>query len=480
MSYEGERGKTERIYLCIDLKSFYASVECVERGLDPMKDRLVVADPERTDKTICLAVTPALKALGVPGRCRVFEIPKGIDYQMAPPRMQLYIDYSARIYEVYLRYIAPEDMHVYSIDEVFFDVTDYLKTYRMTARQLAAKMIRDVYETTGISAAAGIGTNLYLAKIAMDIWAKHVEPDRNGVRIAWLDEKSYRQHLWSHRPLTDFWRVGRGYAARLEAQGLYTMGDIARCSVGKESDYYNEELLYRMFGVNAELLIDHAWGFEPCTIADIRAYKPRSSSTVSGQVLHCPYDYEKTRLVVKEMADQLALDLLDKGLVTEQLVLTVGYDRDSLLDPEVLRTYQGQLTVDRYGRKLPKHAHGTINLKTPTSSAHCITEAALSLYERIMNPKLLARKISLSAEGLLEEDEVKGQETFEQLTLFSDETLEEKRRQEEAQRLKERRLQQAMLDIKKRFGKNAILKGMNLEEGATMRERNGQIGGHRA
>ena len=399
----------EHCYVAIDLKSFYASVECRERGLDPLTTNLVVADPERTEKTICLAVTPALKAYGISGRARLFEVvervravnaerlrraPGGrftgsssdaaelashpeyaLDYIVATPRMAYYLEYSSQIYEIYLNYIAPEDMHVYSIDEVFMDVSTYLHTYRKTPRELATEMIRSVYRETGITATAGIGTNLYLCKIAMDILAKHARPDADGIRIAELDERSYRQKLWTHRPLTDFWRVGPGYARKLQEQGMYTMGDIARCSIGKPDDYYSEELLYKMFGVNAELLIDHAWGWEPCTIPEIKAYKPESNSIVSGQVLQYPYEYEKARMVVREMTDLLALDLVDKGLVTDQLVLTVGYDIENLTDPERRKNYHGEITVDRYGRRVPKHAHGTANLERQTSSSAVLIQA---------------------------------------------------------------------------------------------------------
>ena len=507
----------EKAYIAIDLKSFYASVECMERGLDPMTTNLVVADKSRTEKTICLAVSPALKAYGISGRARLFEVVQrvrevnarrrrrapgqkftgsscqsgelsenpslAVDYIVAPPQMARYMEISARIYEVYLKYIAPEDMHVYSIDEVFIDATGYLKTYGLTARELAMKMILDVLDTTGITAAAGIGTNLYVCKAAMDIWAKHVPADENGVRIAEMDELSYRRLLWSHRPLTDFWRVGPGYAKKLEEQRLYTMGHIARCSLGKPEDYYNEELLYQMFGVNAELLIDHAWGWEPCTIADIKAYKPESSSIVSGQVLQCPYSFEKARLVVREMADMLALDLVDKGLATNQLVLTVGYDIDNLKDPVLRRKYQGEIKTDRYGRAIPKHAHGTENLKTYTSSSSRLIQAATELYERIVDKGLLVRRLSLAANRVIPEREAaeKMETGFEQLDLFTDYSAREKEREaEEADLAREKKLQQAMLDIKKKFGKNAVLKGMNLEEGATARNRNNQIGGHRA
>lgn len=503
-----------KTYLCVDLKSFYASVECVERGLDPMTTNLVVADKRRTEKTICLAVSPSLKAYGIPGRARLFEVvqrvkevnakrlreaPGGqfsasswndpeiqqnpalaLDYLVAPPRMAHYIDWSTRIYSVYLKYIAPEDIFSYSIDEVFMDVTDYLDTYKLTARELAKKMLLDVLETTGITATAGMGTNLYLAKIAMDIVSKHIKPDKDGVRIAKLDEMTYRRLLWDHRPLTDFWRVGPGYARKLEAHGLYTMGDIARCSIGKETDYYNEELLYKLFGVNAEILIDHAWGWEPCTIADVKAYKPENKSIVSGQVLQCPYEFEKARLVVREMADALALDLVDKGLITNQIVLTVGYDIENLSDPQRSKNYKGPVAADHYGRKIPKHAHGTANLDAYSSSTKEIVRAALELYDRIMDQNLLVRRLSITANRLLPEANAPKQ-TAEQLDLFTDYAAQEKQQEEKAADLaRERKMQETMLAIKRRFGKNAILKGMNLEEGATARERNQTIGGHHA
>ena len=503
-----------KTYLCVDLKSFYASVECVERGLDPMTTNLVVADKRRTEKTICLAVSPSLKAYGIPGRARLFEVvqrvkevnakrlreaPGGqfsasswndpeiqqnpalaLDYLVAPPRMAHYIDWSTRIYSVYLKYIAPEDIFSYSIDEAFMDVTDYLDTYKLTARELAKKMLLDVLETTGITATAGMGTNLYLAKIAMDIVSKHIKPDKDGVRIAKLDEMTYRRLLWDHRPLTDFWRVGPGYARKLEAHGLYTMGDIARCSIGKETDYYNEELLYKLFGVNAEILIDHAWGWEPCTIADVKAYKPENKSIVSGQVLQCPYEFEKARLVVREMADALALDLVDKGLITNQIVLTVGYDIENLSDPQRSKNYKGPVAADHYGRKIPKHAHGTANLDAYSSSTKEIVRAALELYDRIMDQNLLVRRLSITANRLLPEANAPKQ-TAEQLDLFTDYAAQEKQQEEKAADLaRERKMQETMLAIKRRFGKNAILKGMNLEEGATARERNQTIGGHHA
>lgn len=396
-------------------------------------------------------------------------------------RMAHYMKVSTEIYQVYLKYIAPEDIHVYSIDEVFMDVTNYLATYGLSPRQLAMKMILDVLETTGITATAGIGTNLYLCKIAMDIWAKHIQPDENGVRIAELDEMSYRRNLWDHRPLTDFWRVGKGYAKKLEANGLYTMGDIARCSTGKPTEYYNEDLLYKLFGVNAELLIDHAWGWEPCTIGDIKAYRPESSSTGSGQVLQYPYPFAKAKLVVHEMADQLSLDLVDKGLVTDQLTLTIGYDIDNLRNQEISSTYQGDVTVDRYGRTVPKQAHGTENMDVYTSSTKQIVRAALALFDRIVDKRLLVRRIYLTANRVVSESSAPNRREVEQLDLFTDYAALECRQAEETAALeREKKMQRTMLDIKRRFGKNAILKGMNLEDGATTIDRNGQIGGHKA
>ena len=404
-----------------------------------------------------------------------------LDYLVTPPRMALYIEYSTRIYQVYLKYIAPEDIHTYSIDEVFIDATAYLKTYQMTARELAGTMIRDVLAATGITATAGIGTNLYLCKIAMDIVAKRIKPDRDGVRIARLDEMSYRRLLWTHRPLTDFWRIGRGYAGKLEENGLYTMGDIARCSVGEPDEYYNEDFLYKLFGINAELLIDHAWGWEPCTMADIKAYRPETNSLCSGQVLHCPYSYEKARMVVREMIDLLALDLVDKGLVTDQIVLTVGYDIENLADPERRKAYRGEVTMDHYGRRIPKHAHGTTNLDSATSSAMLLARAVMELYDRIVDKKLLVRRVTLSANRVVEEAAAAPARCYEQLELFTDYEAQQKQQAEEKALLeREKNMQKAMLDIKKKFGKNAILKGMNLQEGATAKERNSQIGGHKA
>lgn len=505
-----------RTYIAIDLKSFYASVECVERGLDPLTTNLVVADAERTEKTICLAVSPSLKSYGISGRARLFEVVQkvkevnnrrrvmapdhrlvgksyddtelkahpelAVGYVIAPPRMAYYMKHSAAIYNIYLKYIAPEDIHVYSIDEVIMDVTGYLSIYKMTARELAMTMIRDVLKNTGITATAGIGTNMYLCKIAMDIVAKHVEPDQDGVRIAELDERTYREKLWTHRPLTDFWRVGRGYAKKLEENGLFTMGDIARCSLGGPGDFYNEELLYRLFGVNAELLIDHAWGWEPCTIAEIRAYKPESNSLNSGQVLQCPYSFEKARLAVHEMADSAALDLVDKKLVTDQIVLTVGYDIENLTDPERRKRYKGPVTTDNYGRQVPKHAHGTVNLGRRTASSRLITEAALKLFDEIVDPELLVRRLTVVTNHVVAEDCAGPEEAvWEQLDMFTDyEALEKKKQQEEEALAKERKLQEAMISLKKKFGKNAVLKGMNLEEGATARDRNSRIGGHKA
>ena len=504
----------ERTYICCDLKSFYASVECVERGLDPMTTNLVVADQRRTEKTICLAVSPSLKAYGISGRARLFEVVErvrevnaqrrrnapgrqftgaswhdpevrgnpslSLDYLVAPPRMAHYIDWSTKIYSVYLKYVAPEDIYPYSIDEVFIDLTHYLDTYKMTARELTRTILLDILKTTGITAAAGMGTNLYLAKVAMDIVAKHVQPDRDGVRIARLNEMTYRRLLWDHRPLTDFWRVGKGYAAKLEAHGLYTMGDIARCSIGKDTDYYNEELLYKLFGVNAEILIDHAWGWEPCTIGDAKSYKPENKCIVSGQVLQCPYDFRKARLVAREMADNLALDLVDKRLVTCQLVLTVGYDIENLSDPQRRRSYRGPVTTDRYGRKIPKHAVGTENFPY-TSLASALLRAVTALYDRLVDPNLLVRRLSISANKLLDEASVPRGEETEQMDLFTDYAAKEQQAQaDEAAHAKERKIQEAMLGIKKKYGKNAILKGMNLEEGATARERNETIGGHQA
>jgi len=503
-----------RYYAAIDLKSFYASVECVERRLDPMNVHLVVADPSRTDKTICLAVSPSLKALGVPGRPRLFEVvqqvarcnalrrekaPKkqfsgssthaeelaahpemAIDYIVAPPQMAHYMDFSARIYQIYLKYVAPEDIHVYSIDEVFIDLTPYLRISGLTPRQFVARMVRDVFDTTGITATAGIGTNLYLCKVAMDIVAKHAQADETGMRIAELDEMRYRRLLWEHQPLTDFWRVGRGYARKLHRVGLKTMGDIARCSLGGPNDFHNEDLLYKLFGVNAELLIDHAWGFEPCTISHIKAYRPSTNSISSGQVLQCPYPYDKACLVIREMADLLSLDLVEKGLVTDQIVLTVGYDIENLTDPQLRKAYSGPVTTDFYGRQVPKHAHGTYNLSRPTASTALILEAVSILCGQILDQQLLVRRINLTANHILPERALPPREDYQQLDLFADPAQQLRQQQEDARLERERRRQKAVLHIKHRYGKNAILKGMNFEDGATARERNRQVGGHKA
>ncbi|NLW69783.1 MAG: DNA methylase [Eubacteriaceae bacterium] len=495
----------DRIYLCIDLKSFYASVECVERGLDPLTTNLVVADESRTEKTICLAVSPSLKSYGISSRARLFEVNQRVndinaqrkakapgrafsgssyddnelkacdslklDFIKATPRMAFYLDYSAKIHDIYLEYIAAEDIHVYSIDEVFMDITDYLCAHDITAEELAMRIILDVVYTSGITATAGIGTNMYLSKIAMDIHAKKIPPDKNGVRIARLDEMSYREHLWAHRPLTDFWRVGRGYAKKLEALGLYTMGDIARFSLE------NEERLYKLFGINAELLIDHAWGWEPCKMSDVKNYKPSSSGLASGQVLQYPYTFEKAKLIVWEMADRMALDLMEKGLVTDQVTLTVGYDAQNLTDPNRAQNYKGEIKEDFYGRKIPKHSHSTINLSEYTSSSKKLVEAVVKLYEKIANRDLLIRKITVGANRLLPEGEASKKP--EQLSLLTDcGQLGEKQEKKESE--KERRTQKALLEIQRKYGKNAAIKAVNLREEATAIQRNKQIGGHKA
>ncbi len=543
-----------KTYISIDLKSFYASVECMERGLDPLNTNLVVADASRTQKTICLAVSPSLKAYGIPGRARLFEVeqkvkeanarrqtraPKNIldgksvfatelnenpclaiDYIAAKPRMALYMSKSTQIYDVYLRYIAPEDIYAYSVDEVFIDASGYLKTYGLNAHDFARLLVREVFKETGITATAGIGPNLYLCKIAMDIGAKHTEADADGVRIAELDEYSYRRLLWDHRPITDFWRVGRGYAKKLAKKSIFTMGDIARCSLGTSSDYYNEDLLYKMFGVNAELLIDHAWGYEPCTLAEVKSYRPQRKSLVSGQVLQNAYTYEKTRIVVREMMELLALDLVDKGLLTNQIVLTVGYDIENLSDPERRKAYKGEITVDGYGREVPKHAHGTGNLPFSTASTKLTTDCVLEVFDRVVDESLLTRRISITVNNLVLESEYKRESEVasaepEQISMFDmlaggdDSQAPERVSSKEATVYseqdkpnstmvaesilgstgndndedaleKEKQVQEAMLKIKKRFGKNAILKGTNLQEGATAKERNAQIGGHKA
>ena len=489
-------------YIAIDLKSFFASVECVSRNLDPLDTNLVVADESRTAKTICLAVTPSLKTVGVSGRPRLFQLIQkvkeenarrtrrngndplqgssfslkelqkqkelALDYIVAPPRMAEYLKYSTKIYQIYLKYIAPEDLHVYSIDEVFMDITHYLRSSGLSAWDFARTIIHDVLQQTGITATAGIGTNLYLCKIAMDIVAKHAKPDQFGVRMAQLDEMTYRTYLWSHRPLTDFWRVGRGYAAKLEAHGLHTMGDVARCSL------HNEDLLYKLFGVNAELLIDHAWGWEPCTLADIKAYRPSTTSLCSGQVLQQAYSNEKAGLVTREMADMLSMDLVDKGLCTDQLVMTIQYDIENLSDPNIGKLYHGPVVRDVYGREMPKSAHGSVNLPRHTASTARITEAAMELYHRITDENLLVRKINITANHLVQESALP-EDVPRQMSLFGDPP------EEDDDFLKrERKRQETVLQLRKRFGKNAVLKGMNLEEGATARERNGQIGGHKA
>ena len=501
----------ERSYIAIDLKSFYASVECMQRGLDPMTTNLVVADESRTEKTICLAVSPSLKSYGVPGRPRLFEVvqkikavnnqrkwkaPKktlvgesynntelqarpelAVSYIVAPPQMAKYMEVSTQIYNVYLKYISPEDIHVYSIDEVFIDATHYLGTYKCTAHELAIRMIRDVLATTGITATAGIGTNMFLCKVAMDIVAKKMPADKDGVRIAELDEMSFRQQLWNHRPLTDFWRVGKGYAKKLEENGIFTLGDVALESMTERG----EDRLYKLFGVNAELLIDHAWGWEPCTIEEIKKYKPSTNSLGSGQVLHCPYNNEKARLIVHEMTDLLVLDLVEKHLVTDQLVLTVGYDIENLTDPKISKYYTGPITTDHYGRQIPKHAHGTVNLDRQTSSTRIIVEAMLGLFDRIVDKKLLVRRVNISANRIVSESSVDTSAPMEQMDLFTDyEELERKQKAEQAALEREKKAQKAIIELRKKYGKNAVLKGMNLQEGATTKDRNEQVGGHKA
>jgi len=503
------------IYIAIDLKSFYASVECLERGLDPLTTNLVVADASRTEKTICLAASPSLKAIGVSGRARLFEVIQKVkevninrknkapghsfkgtsfndkelkespelelDYIIAPPQMAKYMEYSTRIYNIYLKYVAPEDIHVYSIDEVFMDVTNYLSTENLTAREFLIRMIQDVLQTVGITATAGIGTNLYLCKIAMDIVAKHIPADEDGVRIAKLDEMTYRKILWTHKPLTDFWRIGKGYAKKLEEHGMYTMGDVARCSLGEKNAYYNEDLLYKLFGINAELLIDHAWGFEPCTLEEVKAYKPTTNSLGSGQVLQSPYPYDKASLIVREMTDLLVLSMVEKGLVTDQLVLTVGYDIENIKNPELRKKYHGAIKEDYYGRQIPKHAHGTVNLQRKTSSTKLIIDGVMDLYNRIVDENLLVRRINITANHVVNEQIEKEENSYEQLDLFTDYEAKEKEKENEDKMLqKEKKIQHAILDIKKKYGKNAILKGTNLEEGAMTIKRNGQIGGHKA
>lgn len=500
----------QRIYLCIDLKSFYASVECVERGLDPLKTNLVVADNSRTEKTICLAVTPSLKAYGIPGRARLFEVVSRVreinaerkwkvpgknlcgescdadellsnpslelSYIVASPRMAKYMEYSTKIYNVYLKYISCEDILTYSIDEVFMDITNYLGTYKMTPHKLAMTIIRDVLKETGITATAGIGTNMYLAKVAMDITAKKMPPDKDGVRIAELDEMSYRRQLWNHKPLTDFWRVGSGYARKLEEKRMFCMGDIARASTTP----CGRKLLKKLFGINSKMLVDHAWGYEPCTIREAKSYTPATKSISTGQVLKCPYDFAKARIIVWEMLELLALDLVEKGLVTNQIVLTVGYDVENLKNPQISESYKGEIKTDRYGRSVPKHANGTANIEKYTSSTRLISNAVLKLYDEIADKNLLVRRVTIAANNLIPEKNVQ-EKKYEQIDLFTDyDELMAMREKENARLEKERNLQEAMIKIKSRYGKNAIIKCGNLQEGATSMERNRQIGGHRA
>lgn len=496
----------KRTYIAIDLKSFYASVECVERGLNPLTTNLVVADISRTQKTICLAVSPSLKAHGIGGRARLFEVVQKIRqinnerrfkcggkfhgksvyapeldkhrdwelaYVIAKPRMAKYIEVSARIYGIYLKYIAPEDIHVYSIDEVFIDVTAYLKHLKMNAHQLAMTMIKDVLKSTGITATAGIGTNMYLCKVAMDIVAKHMPADKDGVRIAELDEMSYREKLWSHRPITDFWRIGRGIAAKLERHGIYTMGDVALQSER------NEELLYRMFGVNAELLIDHAWGWEPCTMEAIKQYKPAANSLSQGQVLQCPYNYDKALIVMKEMAEAVSLDLVDRHLVTDHIAIYIGYDAESLTSYEAGFTPVKDIALNHYGKIVPKPANGSAKLCRLTSSSKIITESAAELFRTIVDPDMLIRRINITACNIVPESWEKGTSIPQQLDLFTD-YAERKEKTERMDRMlaKERMMQKAILKIKKTFGKNTILKALDFDDAATARERNAQIGGH--
>ena len=496
----------ERIYVAIDLKSFYASVECVERKLDALKVNLVVADPSRTDKTICLAVSPSLKSYGIPGRARLFEVKQrveyinnerrwnapgknlkgksyfsqeleedpslAVDFIIAPPQMSLYMKISAKIYGIYLKYVAPEDIFAYSVDEVFIDATDYLKLYNTTAHGFARMLIQDVLRTTGITATAGIGTNMYLCKVAMDIVAKHIPADEDGVRIAELDEQKYKDELWQHTPITDFWRVGGGTAARIAKIGLYTMGDIARCSLNRKGIGQ----LYKILGKNAELLIDHAWGIEPATIADVKGYCPDNNSISTGQVLKEPTGYETTRLITWEMADALSLDLVEKGVVTDQIVLTIGYDRESLEGGN----YHGDITIDFYGREVPKHAHGTVNLERHTSSAKIITEAVMKLFDSIAGKDLLSRRIGIAACNVIREEDIPAEERFEQMSIFDLEDKQEVKSAGDEELAKERALQEAMLEIKHKYGKNAVVKAKNLSKGGTAIERNGQIGGHKA
>ena len=497
-----------KVYMCIDLKSFYASVECIERNLDPLDTNLLVADESRTDKTICLAVSPSLKSYGLGGRCRLFEAKqkvKEVNYQRrknnnyknftgksfiaselnnnksleldfiaAVPRMNLYMKYSTKIYNIYLKYIAPEDILVYSIDEVFCDITNYLSFYKLSAEGLVMKIIEDVYKTTGITATAGIGTNMYLAKVAMDITAKRMKPNKFGVRIAYLDEMKYKKELWNHKPLTDFWRVGKGYTKKLEEHGMYTMGDIARMSIN------NEDFLFKLFGVNAEFLIDHAWGYEPCTIKDAKNYKPLNSSISQGQVLHSPYNFEKAKLIVKEMVDNLVLELVDKHLKTDQIVLTIGYDIENLTNPSIERRYEGEITIDAYGRKVPKHSHGTANIDHKTSSTKTITNEVMKLYDKIVNPILLIRRLNVTACNIVNEENKESTSIIEQIDLFTNyEEISKQKEKSLKDEIEEKKIQKALLNIKKKYGKNSILKAMNYEEGATAKDRNLEVGGHK-
>ena len=497
-----------KVYMCIDLKSFYASVECIERNLDPLDTNLLVADESRTDKTICLAVSPSLKSYGLGGRCRLFEAKqkvKEVNYQRrknnnyknftgksfiaselnnnksleldfiaAVPRMNLYMKYSTKIYNIYLKYIAPEDILVYSIDEVFCDITNYLSFYKLSAEGLVMKIIEDVYKTTGITATAGIGTNMYLAKVAMDITAKRMKPNKFGVRIAYLDEMKYKKELWNHKPLTDFWRVGKGYTKKLEEHGMYTMGDIARMSIN------NEDFLFKLFGVNAEFLIDHAWGYEPCTINDAKNYKPLNSSISQGQVLHSPYNFEKAKLIVKEMVDNLVLELVDKHLKTDQIVLTIGYDIENLTNPSIERRYKGEITIDAYGRKVPKHSHGTANIDHKTSSTKTITNEVMKLYDKIVNPILLVRRLNVTACNIVNEENEESTSIIEQIDLFTNyEEISKQKEKSLKDEIEEKKIQKALLNIKKKYGKNSILKAMNYEEGATAKDRNLEVGGHK-
>lgn len=496
----------EKVYACIDLKSFYASVECVERNLNPLTTNLVVADNSRTEKTICLAVTPSLKQYGLSGRSRLFEVTQKVreinrlrkehikgkftgksyddkklksnpklelDFIIAPPRMKYYMKYSTNIYNIYLKFLSSEDIYVYSIDEVFCDLTSYLKLYKKTPEQIVTMMVKSVYEEMGITATAGIGTNLYLAKIAMDIVAKHVDANADGVRIAYLDEYSYRKELWNHRPLSDFWRVGRGISNTLNNNGIYSMGQIARTSIE------NENLLYRLFGVNAELLIDHAWGYEPCTIKDIKSYKPINNSLSSGQVLHEPYDYKKTKLIVREMIELLVLEMFEKHYVTDQIVLTIGYDNENLSNPKIRRQYNGVIEKDHYGREVPKSSHGTIRIDHYTSSVNTITKETMNLFEKVINPILLVRRINISVCNLIDESKSQNKHIYKQFDLFSNYEEESNNKERELKNEKlEKKIQQTIVDIKNKYGKNSILKGMNLEDGATTIIRNKQVGGH--